>query len=87
MEFAKSMSGHDQNQYYLILKKEEGFAYLVNGSTRTLEKPKKKNLKHLQSVKKLPEEVEEVLKKEITDITIKKAIRIYEKKISEKASI
>lgn len=79
MEFAKSMSGHDRNQYYLILKKEEDAVYLVNGTTRTLEKPKKKNQKHIQIVKKLPEEVNEILKDGITDNTIKRAIKVYEK--------
>ena len=41
-EFAKSLSGHDRNQYYLIIKKDEDFVYLVNGTTKPLEKPKKK---------------------------------------------
>ena len=33
IEFAKSMSGHDRNQYYLIIKKEDEFVYLVNDPT------------------------------------------------------
>ena len=32
IEFAKSKSGHDRNQYYLIIKKEDEFVYLVNGT-------------------------------------------------------
>ena len=43
IEFAKSLSGHDKNRIYYIWKKEERFAYLVDGKTHTLEKPKKKN--------------------------------------------
>jgi len=45
IEFAKSMSGHDRNQYYLIIKKDDEFVYLVNGTTKPLTKPKKKNRK------------------------------------------
>lgn len=30
IEFAKSLAGHDKNHYYLILKKEERFAYLTD---------------------------------------------------------
>ncbi len=81
MEFAKSLSGHDKNQYYLIFKKEEEFVYLVNGRTKLLEKPKKKNLKHIQIIKKLPEEVKEILREEVTDITVKKAIKTYEQSV------
>ena len=42
MEFAKSLSGHDKGQYYLVVKEEEKFLFLVNGTTRPLEKAKKK---------------------------------------------
>ena len=31
MEFARSKSGHDKNQIYLIKEKDEKFVYLVNG--------------------------------------------------------
>ena len=33
MEFARSKSGHDKNQIYLIKEKDEKFVYLVNGTT------------------------------------------------------
>ena len=78
-EFAKSLSGHDRNQYYLIIKKDEDFVYLVNGTTKPLEKPKKKNRKHIQIIKHLSDEVTEILTDGTTDITIKKAIKIMEK--------
>ena len=42
IEFAKSLSGHDKNHIYLIWKKEGRFAYLVNGTTHTMNNPKKK---------------------------------------------
>ena len=45
MEFARSKSGHDKNQIYLIKEKDEKFVYLVNGTTRTLDMPKKKKCK------------------------------------------
>lgn len=77
IEFATSQSGHDKKQIYLIIEQETDFVYLVNGTTRPLEHPKKKNRKHVQIIKKLPIEVEEVLKTGMTDITIKKAIKEY----------
>ena len=84
MEFAKSLSGHDKNHYYYVVKKEDGFLFLVNGTTRPLEKPKKKNEKHVQIVKRLPMEVTEILEKEQTNLTIKRAIKEYETVIESK---
>lgn len=77
IEFAKSLSGHDKNQIYLIHKKDERFVYLVNGTTKTLDAPKKKSEKHIQLIKKLPMEVTECLAEGLTDITIKRAIKTY----------
>ena len=83
MEFAKSLSGHDKNHYYFVVKKEDGFLFLVNGITRPLEKPKKKNEKHVQIIKRLPFEILEILKEEQTDLTIKRAIERYEKLVKQ----
>lgn len=77
IEFAKSMSGHDRNQIYLIKEKDEKFVYLVNGTTKTLAAPKKKSVKHIQIIRYLPTEVTDCLEKEMTDVTVKKAIKTY----------
>ena len=84
MEFAKSLSGHDKNQYYLVIKKEADFLFLVNGKNRSLENPKKKNEKHVQIIKRLPKEIEEILEAEQSNLTIKKAINKYEKLLEQK---
>lgn len=52
MQFVKGMvvrskAGHDKGSFFAILKTEEDFAYIVDGKSRTAEKPKKKKLKHL----------------------------------------
>lgn len=77
IEFAKSLSGHDTNQIYLVAGSDEKFVYLVNGTTKTLKDPKKKSKKHIQIIKNLPKEVTECFLQEVTDITIKKAIKMY----------
>ena len=74
MEFARSKSGHDKN---LIKEKDEKFVYLVNGTTRTLDMPKKKNAKHIQIIKNLPIEVTEILEENLSDLTVKRAIKQY----------
>ena len=77
MEFARSKSGHDKNQIYLIKEKDEKIVYLVNGTTRTLDMPKKKNAKHIQIIKNLPIEVTEILEENLSDLTVKRAIKQY----------
>ena len=81
MKFAKSLSGHDKDHIYYIIEEKSDFLYLVNGTTRPLEKAKKKNGKHVQIIKKLPKEVEMILEAEQTNETIKRAISTYEKLI------
>lgn len=77
MEFARSKSGHDKNQIYLIKEKDEKFVYLVNGTTRTLDMPKKKNAKHIQITKIYRYEVTEILEENLSDLTVKRAIKQY----------
>lgn len=44
----KSISGHDEG-FYLVVKIDREFVYLCNGRSRLLEKPKKKNRKHVRA--------------------------------------
>ena len=77
MEFAKSLSGHDRDQIYLIKEKDEKYVYLVNGTTKMLADPKKKSIKHIQLIKHIPTEVQEVLSGRVTDLEIKRAVKMY----------
>lgn len=77
--FAKIKAGHDKNQIYFLLKEDEEYVYLVNGTTKPLEKPKKKNRKHIQLIKNLPIEVTGVMEAGTTNENVKRAIKIYQK--------
>ena len=63
MYLARVKAGHDRNQYYVVQSQDEKFVYLVNGTTRTCDRPRKKSYKHVQLVKKLPQEVLEAVNK------------------------
>ena len=78
IEMAKSLSGHDKEQFYVIAKEEGEFVYLVNGENRMLASPKKKNKKHIQIIKKLPIEIADCLSNGLTDLAVKRAIKLYE---------
>lgn len=57
-QLAASTAGHDSGRFFVVLKVEDGYAYLADGKERKLKSPKKKNLKHIaktNTVVKLPE--------------------------------
>ena len=41
MYLARVKAGHDRNQYYVVQSQDEKFVYLVNGTTRTCDRPRK----------------------------------------------
>lgn len=84
-EFARSLAGHDKNQVYLILEKDERAAYLTNGKTHTLKKPKKKNHRHYQIIKNIPEDILVQFNKSesLTDAMIDNMLRTYERSINK----
>lgn len=85
IEFAKSMAGHDRNHIYLVTGKDERFVYLADGNVKLLAELKKKNRKHIQIIHRLPEEVLGCLEREITDLTVKRAIKAYVRILKERA--
>lgn len=45
----KSVSGRDAQRFYLTIKVEDGFVWIADGKIRPLERPKRKNPKHLKT--------------------------------------
>ena len=43
----RSLAGHDKDWYYLVIRIEDGFAYVADGKHHGLTEPKKKRLKHV----------------------------------------
>lgn len=78
-KLAISKSGHDKGNVYVILKEEGSDVFLADGRLKTVEKPKKKNQKHIQVIKKLPYEVTELLRqdREFRNEEIKRAVKLY----------
>ncbi len=78
-----SKCGHDKGKAFIITSLEENFAYIADGCSRTLDKPKRKKLKHLQVTGCIFEDIKrKILDKEyILNSDIKKALIEYSKKI------
>ena len=49
---ATSKAGHDCKEVFVIVREEEEYVYLADGKARSLAKPKRKNKKHIQLIKK-----------------------------------
>ena len=76
---ASSKAGHDKGDIYVIIREETEYVYLVDGKLRTLEKPKKKNKKHIQIIKKAVETsfTEKIRNGQADDSEIRKVIKQY----------
>lgn len=53
----KSLKGHDKNHIYVVYEETDGYVYLVNGTTKKINNPKRKNLLHVQLIRNLSEEI------------------------------
>lgn len=79
-----SKAGHDKGKVFVILKSHSEYIYLMDGIYRTLDKPKKKNIKHVQPIYYVDENLQNKIdnKQTIINEDIKRAIKIYYKTIS-----
>ncbi|MEG2000352.1 MAG: KOW domain-containing RNA-binding protein [Evtepia sp.] len=48
-EIVRSLSGHDQGNFFYVVNIKEEFVYLTDGKHRKIEHPKKKRMKHVIS--------------------------------------
>lgn len=80
-KLAISKSGHDKDSIYVIIKEDADKVLLADGRLKTVEKPKRKNKKHIQIIKKLPKEITEMLPqdREFRNEEVKRAIKLYER--------
>lgn len=79
----KSLAGHDKNEVFILIDSDAEYVYIVDGKSRTLEKPKKKNKKHIQltSIKVLKQYDENGVKLPINNELVKRRIKEYKQSI------
>lgn len=80
---AIAKAGHDKDNVYLIIDEDQEYVYLVDGVYRTIQKPKKKNKRHIQIIKKNEYDSMKsfIQTQSITNEMIKREIKLYCKKI------
>jgi len=74
-----SDKGYDKNEIYVVKEIISGYAYLINGTNKHYNKPKKKNLKHLVKFSLICELDDKNIKK--TNQEIHKLIKAFKKAI------
>jgi len=47
----RARAGRDSGGFFAVLSVSDGYAYIADGRTRRIEKPKKKKLKHLAATR------------------------------------
>ena len=57
----RAKSGRDKGKFFLVLSVEGHFAFIADGKTRKLEKPKKKNLLHLAASAETNPQIKRIL--------------------------
>ena len=85
VELALSLAGHDKGHYYVITGEEGNFVYVADGTLKLCAQPKRKNRRHIQLIRRLPAEVEEIFQKEESwsDLNVKRALKLYKQYLNE----
>lgn len=76
-ELAASLAGHDKGHIYAIVRREEEMVYLADGRGKTLDKPKKKNQRHIRKISDLSAQVLQALGDVRQDSDLVHALRLY----------
>lgn len=67
----RAAAGKEQDNFYLIVKTDAGYVWIADGRHRTLEKPKRKNPKHVcptQTIWNMDS---------MTDASLRKKLRLF----------
>ena len=58
---ARSKAGHDRGKLYIIIRAEAEYVWVADGRCHTIANPKKKNKKHIQAIRRIPDKVRTAL--------------------------
>ena len=74
---AVSLSGHDKGRIYVVVEEDLRGCMLADGVHHTLARPKKKNLRHVQLIRHLPQPLSKLLAEITCDSDIVHALRVW----------
>ena len=68
---ARSKAGHDKGQVFVIIAIEEDYVFLADGKNRSVCRPKRKKIKHIQMIHRSCDA------EPVDDVAIRKVIQDY----------
>lgn len=77
-KMAISKAGRDKGNYYIVIKQiDDNYVFVADGKLKTIEKPKRKKLKHLNISVEVASEIKEAIisNDNNVDIIIKKFLK------------
>ncbi|MDO5345538.1 MAG: KOW domain-containing RNA-binding protein [Lachnospiraceae bacterium] len=74
---AVSLAGHDKGKIYVVLERQENTCSLVNGETKLLGRPKRKNQKHIQLIRNIPANLLADMDKIRDDADVRRILKAY----------
>ena len=74
-----STYGHDMGDWFIVKQLDADYVYLVDGKNRPIEKPKKKNLKHIVATNKTASDLIERLvgEQKIQNAELRKTLKFF----------
>lgn len=78
-KMAISKAGRDKGKYYIVIKQiDDNYVFIADGKLKTIEKPKRKKLKHLNISAEVASEIKEAIisNDNNVDIIIKKFLKV-----------
>ncbi len=77
--FVTSKAGHDYGRTYVIIRTDGEYLYLSDGKVRTLDYPKKKNIKHVNLLTVYDHTLaHKVKERTVKDEEIKRSIKLLQ---------
>ena len=77
-DIVKSLSGHDKNRLFIVTSIDKnGYLDIIDGKYRTMDKPKKKNSRHLIKVGHDDDIIKKINSSLATNTEIYKMIKVY----------
>ena len=73
-----SKAGRDKGYFMVVVEEGDGFVFVCDGKERPLERPKRKNIKHIAFTNTVLEE-----ESSITNKQLRKALAVYKDRCSK----
>lgn len=85
-QIVQILSGRQAGSFAIVVEKKNKYVWLADGKSRTVENPKKKNMKHIQPTKTVVKAVADALDKfgSVDNAMLRNALNQYQIPLKEK---